>query len=54
VDSVESLSKIAELRMKPIMLFEEGGVARFYVIDDQQKFQFVQGLGEAGGEDAGG
>lgn len=54
VDSMEDLSKIAELRMKPIMLFENSEAARFYVIDDQQKFQFIHGLGAAGGEDPGG
>ena len=39
VETMEELVRISEFRMKPIMLYENGHLLKFYIVDDRQKYQ---------------
>ncbi len=39
VETMEELVRISEFRMKPIMLYETGHMMKFYIVDDNQKYQ---------------
>ncbi len=40
LETVEELIKVSEYRMKPIMLYNYGHGLKFYMVDDNQKYQF--------------
>ena len=43
LSSMEELVRVSEFRMKPIMLQERDRSLKFYILDDNQKYQFLYG-----------
>jgi len=43
LSSMEELVRVSEFRMKPIMLHERDKALKFYILDDNQKYQFLYG-----------
>ncbi len=43
LSSMEELVRVSEFRMKPIMLHERDKSLKFYILDDNQKYQFLYG-----------
>lgn len=46
--SMDELVRVSEFRMKPIMLYEREKTLKFYLLDDNQKYQFLFGDGDVG------